>query len=74
MTPASAPLHLGIAPFDQHHVALDSTLEIHMEYVAKKEDLKNLENTLIKWMLGILGTALVALFVIALRFLNGLWG
>ena len=38
-----------------------------MDYVATKEDLKNLENTLIKWMIGTIAVSLLGLVVATIR-------
>ena len=42
-------------------------LETKMGYVATKEDLKDMENTLIKWMMGTIAIALVGLVVATIR-------
>ena len=42
-------------------------LETQMEYVATKADLKHLENTLIKWMLGTIGVTALTLIAATLR-------
>ena len=42
-------------------------LETRMDYVATKEDLKHLENTLIKWMIGTVSVSLLALVAATIR-------